>query len=67
MFSGGWENVWHDQDGLPVEFATKEEADAEIKQHLADCEEAVKAGYLECAPLRDEYRIVEIQEVVCHT
>jgi hypothetical protein len=39
MLVNGWENCWH-VDGKPETFATREDAEAEIKDHMETCEEA---------------------------
>jgi hypothetical protein len=52
-----WLNVW-ELDEEPETFASYEEADAALAEHLRDCRYAVNLGHLEDMPTRDEFRIV---------
>jgi hypothetical protein len=55
-----WENVWLDSlDDTLVTFATREAAQAELDDFLAELAYAVKAGHLgDYSP--EDYRIVEV-------
>lgn len=52
------ENVWS-ADGEPETFASAEEADAALAEHLRDCRHAVDAGHLEDVPPRSDFSIVQ--------
>ena len=58
----GWVNCWttiHENDNeTPAIYATREEAEAAITDHLADVAYAVKAGEMAEEYHRDDYRIV---------
>lgn len=52
-----WENVWS-VEGSPATFATYEEAEEELLDHLATCARATGYGWMGDAPSIDEFRIV---------
>lgn len=52
------ENVWS-ADGEPETFASYEEADAALAEHLRDCRYAVDAGHLDDVPPRSDFLIVQ--------
>ena len=56
LCGGQYENVW-ESDGKPETFATFEEAEAALVEHLRDYQLAVEAGYMDDAPSRDEFEI----------
>lgn len=58
---GGWEPSGHDENGERVTFATREEAQADIDELVADTVEAYFAGQLDSSYRADEFRIVEVQ------
>ncbi len=53
---GAWERL--PEDGL---YKTREEAEREIKDHIAACRAAVDAGELDDAPEPDLFRVVEVE------
>lgn len=58
-FLCGWENCWTIDD-QPLTFATRADAEAELKSHLAEVAEAVAAGDLFDGYDREDFRIVEV-------
>lgn len=54
-FITGWANVWTDEDGYPLTFATLTDAQFELAEHLANSE------YLDDSSI-DDYKIVEVTE-----
>ena len=56
---GGWTNHWSTNDE-PTYFDSEAEAQAELDEYLNDMVEEVKAGNMEDAPDREEFRIVEV-------
>ena len=60
QFINTWENCWTDGEGRPVTFATKQEAQAELRQHLADMAQAEADGDISDAMSADEFRIAEV-------
>jgi hypothetical protein len=54
----GWINIWAD-DGEPVLFDTREAAQAELADFLAEQAHAVQLGYLEDFSAED-YKIEEV-------
>ncbi len=58
----GWINTWSDDNGNPVVFDTKEEAEQELKDFLFDQHEAV----LQCDMIDDyseeDFRVVPVEE-----
>lgn len=62
----GWVNTWTEEDaaaGLPVKvtFSTRQDAQAELDEFLADVKEAVMAGDMEQEYSPDDYRIVPVE------
>ena len=57
----GWENCWTDGDGTKVTFATREEAETAIKDHLSDCISAVEGGDMIDSPDPTSLRVVEVK------
>jgi hypothetical protein len=66
---GGWENCWTTIDAnnneTPTTFATSEEAETAITDHLAEVKAAVEAGDMAEEDSRDDYRVVEINADKC--
>ena len=56
-----WQDCWT-VDGKPMRFATEQEAEAELTQHLDDCYKAYKKGYMSNDGSDCDYRIVEVNE-----
>lgn len=62
----GWENCWttdageHNPNGTPVTYATREEAQQAIADHIADCINAVEAGDMIDSPDPTSLRVVEV-------
>lgn len=57
----GWTNTWS-EDGRPLTFATRREAEAELKEFLTDTMAAAALGAL-AAPYRtDEFRVRQTWE-----
>ena len=54
------ENCWT-EDGKPQTFATPEEAQAEIDDHLATVSQAVAEGHMSCEYDADDYTIQEVK------
>jgi hypothetical protein len=54
----GWANSWREDD-KPMTFASKEDAEEDIAEHIYLCNEAVARGDMDDAPDRDEFMIVE--------
>jgi hypothetical protein len=56
----GWVNCWSEDD-VPMTFATIEEAEKEIVEHIAEYREGVAEGRFEDAPTLENFRIVEVK------
>ena len=62
----GWENCWttdageHNSNGTPVTYATREEAEQAIQDHIADCIDAVESGDMMDSPDPTSLRVVEV-------
>lgn len=56
-----WENCWRGDDGEPISFGTRAEAQAEIDALVLQTAEAVAAGDMLSAYFPDEFRIVKVQ------
>ena len=65
---GGWTNTWshEDDDGnsIPTIYDSIEEAEIDLEDFFEDCDYAVKEEFLEDMPSREDYRIVEVKNVV---
>ena len=59
-FMGTWENCWTDDNGSPVTFDTRENAEQEIKDHICDCVNAVEGGDMADSPDPSDFREVEV-------
>ena len=65
--NGEYENVWREDagidnpEGTPVTFATMDDADAAIRDHIIDCINAVEGGEMEDSPDRSDFRIVPVK------
>ena len=57
----GWENCWTDDGGKPVTFASREEAEQAIQDHIADCINAVEGGDMQDSPDPTSLRVVEMK------
>ena len=63
----GWENCWtmdageHNPNGTPVTYATREEAQQAIDEHVAECIEAVETGDMSDCPDATNFRVVEVK------
>jgi hypothetical protein len=59
----GWVDCWtFSEDGkleVPIRFATRALAEAEIEAEIHECDEAVKRGDMEDSYTRDDFDIVE--------
>lgn len=58
---GGCENCWTDGDGQRVTFATREEAEDAINDHVTDCIDAVDVGDMADSPNPTSLRVVEVE------
>jgi hypothetical protein len=58
---GGWENCWTEND-KPATFASREEAEAAIEEHIADCINAVQSGDMHDSPDPSSMRVVEVKQ-----
>jgi hypothetical protein len=58
FYGDTWENCWTDDNGQPITFATREEAQEAINEHIADCNEAVEAGDMQGGFHPSEFRIM---------
>lgn len=56
FFNEGWECV----DDCPIFYDTKEEAEIELEDHLADLAYAVEMGYMEDYSAHD-WRVAEVE------
>ena len=56
LIHDNWQNTFETENGL-MTFETKEEAEAELKEFLHDCNEAVNDGFLTDCPDRSDFRI----------
>jgi hypothetical protein len=56
---GGWLNNWHDENG-PSYFESREAAQNELDEFLADCLDEVQAGNMPDSPDSEDFRIVEV-------
>lgn len=54
-----WENVWTDDNHDPVIFETREEAEASLDDHLKECQDAFREGFLSTPPDLKLFRIME--------
>ena len=54
----GWVNVWFDEENNPVVFDTREEAQYELDELIADVKQAVVDGYMEDMYLPSDFQIV---------
>lgn len=63
-FLYGWENCWT-VDDMPMTFATRAEAEAELSAYLADIAAAVEAGDMVEAYDPDDSRVVEVRPPCC--
>lgn len=59
--SGGTENCWTDEDGKPQTFATEAEAEAELADFIATCQESVRLGHMSDAPDREDFIVCEVK------
>jgi hypothetical protein len=57
-FCGHWEDAPWTVDDYPMRFITREEAQFEIEDHIADSIDAYESGYTEEAYSIEDYRIV---------
>lgn len=63
----GWENCWvtdageSNPNGTPVTYATREEAEQAIQDHIADCINAVEGGDLMDSPDPTSLRVVKVE------
>lgn len=63
----GYENGWtmdageHNPTGTPATYATREEAQQAIDDHMAECIEAVEAGDMSDCPDASNFRIAEVK------
>jgi hypothetical protein len=53
----GWENVW---DFEPRTFASREEAQSALADHMTSGWESFERGTVSAPPSLDDYRIVEV-------
>jgi hypothetical protein len=60
-FVTGWVNCSTDEDGYPLAFDTREEAQAELDLHLAELRQAYKEKHIDSYNPED-YRITEVSE-----
>lgn len=58
--SDSWENVWH-EDEKPLQFATKEEAEEALHDHLDSMNTAWGMGLVIDPYVDSDYRIVEVK------
>lgn len=54
-----WENCWTNDKGEPVYYESHAAACGAIRDHISDCEQAVKEGDMIDAPSRSDFRVVE--------
>jgi len=57
---GTWKNCWRYDNGEPMTFAIRGEAEEAVKDHIIDCINAVEGGDMEDSPDPSEFRIVAI-------
>jgi hypothetical protein len=63
-FHGGtWDNCWTNDDGTLVTYPSHAAACESIREHIADCNQAVLDGDMIDAPSRSDFRIVEIETI----
>ncbi len=60
FYGGHWQNCWTDSNELPRTFESVEDAQQEIDEHIRDCGEAAKRGYMMDTPEQSDFRIVEL-------
>ena len=60
LFTYGWENCWMDGNGKSLTFATHEEAEQAMKDHIIDCVNAVEEGFMEDSPDPTDLRVVPV-------
>jgi hypothetical protein len=56
----GYINNWT-EDGEPLLFDTHAQAEQALRDHLADCAEAVEDGLMSDAPTLADFRIIEVK------
>lgn len=56
LVNGEWEALWHDEDD-PLTFETCEDARAEIRLYVQDCQKAAREGFLSDAPPLTHFRV----------
>lgn len=59
-FSCGWENCWADDDGSPVFFDSKIEAELELSIFLKDMDQEFKSLNVDHKYLQQDYRVREV-------
>lgn len=59
LFAYGWDDAEWTIDGEPQRFDTKADAQAAIYEHIADCSDAIRKGFMDGpAPKATHFRIV---------
>lgn len=61
LMGSSWENCWHEDDEL-LTFATREEAEAELEDHLETMHDCCATGDLSDSMSREDFRIVEVED-----
>ena len=59
-FITGWANTWTDDDGYPLVFDSKEQAEKGLAGYLRDAQEAFERGDIQHLYLSEDYRISEV-------
>ena len=63
LFTYGWDNAsWQDEEGKPLVYDSKEEANKAIDEFIQDVHEAVLKGDMDSEVNREEYRAVPVKE-----
>lgn len=57
----GFVNTWN-EDGKPLTFKTRSDAELELKIHLQDMRESWECNEIEDEPNPEDYRIVEVAQ-----
>lgn len=59
-FITGWANTWTDDEGYPLVFDSKEQAENALADYLNDAQEAFVRGDIKHSCLSEDYRISEV-------
>lgn len=61
-FTYGWENCWANDDGSPILFSSKIEAELELSIFLKDLDQAFELFNVDHKYLAQDYRVREVTQ-----